>query len=83
MVHLLLGFRQQVEDTRGRLHHEQVMILELALVQLLQLAGHADLALLQVDGAYGFLGAFVAVVLQHVGVATHAALAQDKPTLSP
>lgn len=91
-VHLFLSLGQQVEDAVRRLHHKQVLVLEWALLQwlgrLLPLMLHlpavyVDLTLLEVNGADGLPRAFVPVVFQHVWVAAHAALAQDKPAFPP
>ena len=81
-VHLLLRFGHQVEDPRGGLHHEQMLVLELSPDQPLFLH-QLDLTLLQVDGADGLPGRLVPVVLQHVGVPAHTTTAEDKPSLPP
>lgn len=81
-VHLLLRFGHQVEDARGRLHHEQVLPVKVPLYPELPVK-HLDLALLQVDGPDGLLGVLALVVLQHVWIPTHAPSSENKPAFAP
>ena len=80
-AHLLLGLGHQVEGALWCLDVEHKAVLE-----VLALEGEAGVHLLaevQVDDSDGLLGALALVVLQHVGVAAHAAAAQDEPALLP
>lgn len=80
-AHLLLSLGNQVEGALRRLDVKDKAVLE-----VLALEGEASIHLLaemQVNDTDGFLGALALVVLQHVGVATHAPTAQDEPSLLP
>lgn len=81
-VHLLLRFGHEVKNPRRCFDHEQVLPIKVPLDSELAVE-HLHLALLQVDGADGLLGAFALIVLQHVGVSAHSTSAQHKPAFSP
>lgn len=81
-VHLLLRFGHQVESAKRRLHHKEVLPVEVPLYPELPVQ-HLHLALLQVDDADRLLGVLALIVLQHVGVAAHATPPQHEPAFPP
>lgn len=81
LVHLVLGLGNEIEGAVWGLDVEHKAVLE-----LLPLEGQAGvhlLAAVQVDDSDGFLGMIVLVILQNVGVATHAAAAEYEPAFLP
>lgn len=81
LVHLLLCLSYEIKSAIWGLDvkHE-------AALELLPLEGQAGvhlLAAVQVDDPDGFLGVVVLVVLQNIGVTTHAAAAKYEPAFLP
>lgn len=81
-LHLLLSLGYQVEGAVGGSHDEHKVVLKF----LLDEVGPRVLqhfTFIEVYDADGLFGVVVPVVLQHVGVAAHAAPAQHEPALPP
>ena len=81
-VHLLLRFGHQVKSAKRRLHHKEVLPVEVPLYPQLPVQ-HFHLTLLQVDDTDRLLGVLALIVLQHVGIAAHATSPQHEPALPP